>query len=196
MGFKFDIAHQESYSRSALLIRSFFGFFYIMLPHAFLLLFIGLWGSILSFLSFWIILFTGSYPRNWFDYQVKALRWATRVNAITGNLVDGYPPFGLDAEFPAVEIEVPYPENLSRGKLLLKFFLGIFYVILPHGLVLLFRQIASMFYSFLAFWVVLFTGNFPANWHAFNVGTLRWGARVSIYMAYMSDEYPPFSGKE
>jgi len=49
---------------------------------------------------------------------------------------------------------------------------------------------------FLAWWVVLFTGKYPENWHAFIVGTMRWSMRVTLYMANMTDEYPPFSGKE
>ncbi|MGB0392197.1 MAG: hypothetical protein ACPGD5_11555, partial [Salibacteraceae bacterium] len=78
---KLTITHQETYSRGELLLRSFFGIFYIILPHIFLLLFIQLWGSILQFISFWVILFTGRYPQSYFEFQVKALRWNLRVNA-------------------------------------------------------------------------------------------------------------------
>ncbi len=53
-----------------------------------------------------------------------------------------------------------------------------------------------MFMMFLAWWVVLFTGDYPKAWHAFNVGLIRWQVRVNLYMTFMSDEYPPFSGKE
>jgi hypothetical protein len=49
---------------------------------------------------------------------------------------------------------------------------------------------------FIAWWVVLFTGKYPETWHAFNVGTFRWITRVQLYMGFMTDEYPPFSGKE
>jgi len=57
-----NITLQEEYSRGELLLRSFFGFIYILLPHAFLLAFFGIWGSILGFIAFWLILFTGRYP--------------------------------------------------------------------------------------------------------------------------------------
>ena len=67
---------------------------------------------------------------------------------------------------------------------------------LPHGFALLFRTIASIILQFIAFWIVLFTAEYPKSFHDFNVGTLRWGIRVSLYMSFMTDEYPPFSGKE
>lgn len=192
---KFEIKHQESYSRGELLLRNFFGFIYILIPHAFILLFMGLWGSILSFISFWVILFTGKYPQSFFEYQVKLIRWSTRVNARYYNLSDAYPAFGLDAEDEYTTFEVEYPETISRGTTLLRAFFGGIYVLLPHGIMLFFRSIGTMVLTFLAFWAVLFTGEYPKNWHAFNVGTLRWGVRVSLYMANMCDEYPPFSGK-
>ena len=58
----FNIKHAESLSRGELLLRTFFGVFYIYIPHGFVLIFMGLWGAILSFISFWIILFTGASP--------------------------------------------------------------------------------------------------------------------------------------
>lgn len=190
---KLEIKRQEEYSRGELLLRSFFGAFYIGIPHMFLLVFFGMWGNILAFISFWIILFTGRYPEDWFNYQVKLSRWSLRVNARLYNLVDGYPAFGLDAEDDHVVLEVPYPESLSRGKLLLKAFLGFFYVLLPHAFVLYFRLIWGSILSFIAWWVVLFTGEFPESSHNFLVGTLRWSTRVNLYMSNMTDEYPPFS---
>lgn len=190
-----QVVRQEKYSKGELLLRSFLGIFYIYLPHAFLLFFIQIWSTILLFISFWAILFTGRYPESWFEFQVKAMRWSWRLNARYFNLCDGYPAFGLDAEDEYTTFAVPYPENVSRGLVLLRFLLGVFYVLLPHGLILGIRMYVSLFLAFLAFWVVLFTGEYPEFIHEFNTGTMRWGARVNLYMSYMTDTYPPFSGK-
>lgn len=195
MALTLDITHQENYSRGELLLRTLFGWIYILLPHQFLLFFFGLWGSILSFISFWVVLFTGEYPQSFFEYQVKLMRWNLRVAARQWNLADDYPAFGLEGSDELSRLEVEYPERLSRGHLLLKAFFGVFYVLLPHGFVLFFRILATAVLNFLAFWVVLFTGEYPQSWHEFNVGTLRWAYRVQLYMGYMTDEYPPFSGK-
>ncbi|WP_370086287.1 DUF4389 domain-containing protein [Ekhidna sp.] len=192
---KLDIKYQERYSRGELLLRSIFGAIYIALPHIFLLIFVSLWGSVLSFISFWIVLFTGKYPQSFFEFQEGLYRWNLRVNARLNNLCDGYPSFGINGTDEFTTLEIPYPERLSRGTLLLRFFFGFIYVILPHGFMLIFRSIASMVLQFLAWWAVLFTANYPQSWHEFNVGTIRWSTRVNVYMSFMTDEYPPFSGK-
>src|SRR6202007_483551 len=87
--FSFDIAHQESYSRGQLLLRTFFGFIYIMIPHMFVLLFMYLAAGILRFIAWWAVLFTEKYPKNFFEFQLSLMRWGTRVNARVLNLADG-----------------------------------------------------------------------------------------------------------
>lgn len=193
---KFHIQHQETYSRGEVLLRTFFGFLYIMLPHMFVLMFVSMWASILSFIAFFSVLFTGRYPQSFFEFQVGLIRWSTRLNARTLNLCDGYPAFGVNATDDLVDIQVDYPESLSRGTLLLRVFFGAIYVGIPHGFILMFRYIGVMFLVFLSFWVILFTGKLPASWHIFVVDTLRWAFRVNLYMSFMTDTYPPFTGKE
>ena len=193
---KFTINYQESYSRGELLLRTFFGVFYIMLPHLFLLLFVSIWSAILTFISFWVILFTGRYPQSFYEFQVNLIRWNIRVNARLYNLSDGYPSFGINGTDEYTDVQIPYPENLSRGLQILKLLFGVIYVGIPHGFVLLFRSLWTQILAFLAWWVVLFTGKYPQSWHEFNVGTLRWSTRVNLYLSYMIDDYPPFSGRE
>ena len=188
---KLSIVHQESYSRLELILRTLFGAFYIILPH----FLISLWGSILSFIAFWVVLFTGRYPESMFEYQVQLLRWQIRVNARMSNLADDYPSFGLTAKDDHVSLEVPYPERISRGLLLLRVFFGVVYVIVPHFFILFFRVIWGSILTFLAWFMVLFTKRFPASWHEFLVGTILWNTRVTLYMSFMTDDYPPFSSK-
>lgn len=192
---EFTIVRQPSYSRGELLLRTFLGFIYIAAPHAFLMIFIGIWASIVHFIAWWAILFTGRYPESFFEFNVKFLNWAMRYNASMYNLVDGYPALGLNGDHPSVTLRVTNPESLSRGKLLLRTFLGVFYVSIPHGFCLYLRMIATAFLHMLAWWAVLFTGEYPQSWFEFNVGTLRWVVRLNLYMSNMTDAYPPFSGK-
>ena len=63
-----------------------------------------------------------------------------------------------------------------------------------HIFVLYFRMIGTYVLVFLAWWVVLFTGNYPANWHTFNTGTLRWSTRLNFVVQLADKDYPPFSG--
>lgn len=190
---KFDVIHQERYSRGQLLLRAFFGFLYIAMPHFFLLLFVGIAAQVITFIAFWVILFTGSYPESLFEFQVKVMHWNQRVQARLIHLADGYPPFGFDVDDPAVVLEVPYPERLSRGHALIKVFLGWLYCGIPHYFVLFFLLMAGSIVQFIAFWVVLFTAEYPKGMHSFNVGVMRWGLRVQLYLGLMTDDYPPFS---
>lgn len=114
---KLTIKNQENYSRGELLLRSIFGPLYITLPHMFLLFFVGICGSILYFIAFLVVVFTGTYPKSFFEFQVQLMRWRLRLNARLLNLSDGYPAFGLsgtDDEY--TQLEVPYPERIRNPK--------------------------------------------------------------------------------
>ncbi len=193
---KLTITYQDQYSRGQLLLRSFLGPFYIGFPHLFLLAFCNIWSGIIAFIAFWVILFTGRYPQTFFEYQVNLLKWGIRLNARRLNLVDGYPAFFPSGSDELTGLDVTYPENLSRGKLLVKAFFGAFYCVFPHGFVLMFRALWGAVLSFVAWWAVLFTGKYPQSMHEYQVGTIRWSTRLSLYIMNMTDVYPRFSGKE
>ncbi len=60
------------------------------------------------------------------------------------------------------------------------------------------RPILLLFIQFvniISWFAVLFTGKMPAGMHEFTVGTLRWGMRLSLYINFLSEGYPPFNGK-
>ena len=171
---KLSITHQEKYSRGQLLLRFFFGWLYIGIPHFFLLAVVGIWSGILSFITFWIVLFTARFPESIFTYQVGMHTWLLRVEASLGNLVDGYPAYFPGGKGDSVKLEVPRPEHISRGLVILRLLFGAIYVGIPHFVCLFFREIASAVLGFLAWWAILFVGRYPARWHAFNVGTYRW----------------------
>ena len=192
---KLEITQQDTYSRGELLLRTLLGALYITAPHAIVLIFIGIWANIVHFIAWWVILFTGRYPEQFYEFNVKLFNWQVRLNASMHNLIDGYPAIGLNGSHPAVHFEVQRPEYLSRGKLLLRTFLGLFYITIPHGVCLYGRFIATAFLQMLSWWSILFTGKIPASWFDFNVGTLRWVFRLNLYVLNMTDTYPPFSGK-
>jgi hypothetical protein len=193
---KLTVQHQESYSRGELLLRTFFGWLYIYIPHGFVLLFVALWSAILQFVAFWVILFTGRYPQSMFEFQEGMLKWSLRVSARMYNIADGYPAFGIKSTDEHTDLVVPYPEKVNRGLVLLRLFFGIFYVYLPHGFILMFRAWFVGILIFAAWWVVLFTGKYPDFMFDWVTGQLRWQFRVSLYMMYMTDTYPPFTGDE
>lgn len=190
----YEVQYQQEYSRGDLLLRTFFGWLYIGLPHGICLFFLSIVLWFMSLATFFIVLFTGVTPPWYYNWTVQLQRWSLRVSARTGNLADGYPAFGMDATDDKTVFELPFWQ-ISRGELLLRTLLGFFYVMIPHLFALMVRSIATAFLSFLAFFSVLFTKKYPEYWHTFNTGTSRWATRVNLYLAWLYRDYPPFRGK-
>jgi hypothetical protein len=95
-----------------------------------------------------------------------------------------------------VNVTVEYPETLSKGKVVLKGLLGWAYAGIPHGIVLWLYGMAVSIVTFIAFWIILFTGKYPRGLFDFVVGYLRWSMRLTAYLSLMRDEYPPFTIEE
>ena len=193
---KLIINRQDSNSRGELLLRSFFGWIYILIPHIFLMFFVSIWYALLDFVKFWVVLFTGRIPESIYEFQKKYLQWDIRLTATMMNMRDGYPAIGIGGSDDEATIEFENPESVKRGLVLVRALFGAVYVGIPHGFILGFYGAAAGFVQFLAWWAILFTGKYPESMFDFVMGYLRWSMRVSLYLSYYSDEYPPFSGKE
>src|SRR3954465_11951781 len=107
----------------------------LLVPHLVGLLFLWLGFYVVGIVAFFAILITARYPRTLFDFNVGVLRWSWRVHyyGYGALATDRYPPFTLKevADYPA-PLDVPYPERLSRGLVLVKWWL----LALPHYVVL------------------------------------------------------------
>jgi len=193
----FNVEYQEKYSATEAFLRALFGPFYIGLPHIFALMFISIWVSLCMFYAWFVVLFTGKYPKDVFDLVVGYYRWSARLNNSLMGLSDGYPAFSLKhVESDKFVFEVEYTEERSRLQLLLLTFFGAFYVLIPHYFVLAFFSIWVSILSWVAFWSVVFTSKFPKDWHTTIVNFYRWYYRVDLYYLLISSKnYPPFSGK-
>jgi hypothetical protein len=68
----------------------------LAIPHYVVLIFLWIAVIITVIISWFAILFTGVYPRSFFDFAEGVLRWSLRVIAYAFLLVtDEYPPFRL-----------------------------------------------------------------------------------------------------
>lgn len=186
----------------------------LIIPHAVALAFLWLAFVVLSVVALVAIVVTGRYPAPIFEFNVGVLRWTWRVQyyAASAFATDRYPPFTLsdDPSYPA-HLDVEYPERLSRGLALIKWWL----LAIPHyivvgifaggawtwsqhsgagtwtggwpfggGLIAVLALIAAI--------ILLFTGSYPRSLYDLVLGMDRWVLRVAAYAGLMTDKYPPF----
>jgi hypothetical protein len=171
----------------------------LVLPHVVVLALLWIAAFFVTVCAGFAILATGRYPRGMFDFSVGVLRWTWRVSFYaTGAFgTDRYPPFSLrsDPSYPA-DLEVAYPKQLSRGLVLVKWWLLAVpqYLIVTvlsggwgdwhAGLIPLLVIIAAV--------IRLFTGAYPHQLFKLVMGLNRWVYRVAAYGLLMTDCYPPF----
>jgi len=190
----------------------------LAIPHFIVLFFLWIGLVVSTVVAGFAILFTGRYPRGIFDFNVGVLRWTWRVGfyAYSALGTDRYPPFTLAdvPDYPA-RLEVPYPERLSRGLVLVKWWL----LAIPHYIIV---ALLAGTWSWPGVWwagssttledspfavgspgligilvlvagvVLLFRGRYPRDVFDLVVGCNRWVLRVLAYVSLMRDEYPPF----
>lgn len=181
----------------------------LVIPHIVVLFLLWIGFLFVSVAAFFAILFTGRYPRALFDFNVGVMRWSWRVAfySYSALATDEYPPFTL-ADVPSypARLEVEYPESLSRGLVLIKWWL----LALPHYLIVAVFVGGAWSASQGSEWIwssgglvgllalfaglaLLFTGRYPKSIYDFVMGMNRWTFRVVAYAALMTDVYPPFS---
>jgi len=202
----YSIQRPEQYDRLTVLVR-----IILVLPQYFLLfgfpfvIFSGVLGSgsagllqllnyvsftavieLLVFIAWFAILFTGRFPQSFLGFCLMIFRWEQNVIAYFLLLAAPYPPFG-NGPYP-LELQIQPPEQHNR---LTTFFRAI--LVIPHAVVLTFLGLAAMIVTVIAWFAILFTGQYPASMYDFVVGVARWSARVAAYEFLFVDEYPPFS---
>lgn len=137
------------------------------------------------------ILFTGRYPRPLFDFNVGVLRWSWRVMnyRFPMNTTDQYPPFTLKphADYPG-DLQVDYPEQLSRGAVLVKWWL----LALPQIIMCWAMEAPLQVLCVISAVRLLVRGTVSQGMFDFLMGMVRWRYRVAVYVSLMTDEYPPF----
>ncbi len=182
----------------------------LAIPHYIVLAFLWIAFVVLTVVAFFAILFTARYPRGIFEFNLGVLRWTWRVAFYSYGALgtDRYPPFTLGAapDYPAT-LDVAYPGELSRGLVLVKWWL----LAIPHYLVVGVFMSGGGFMGWNeeGWWgssgiglirlLVLFAGlalvflaRYPRGLFDFVLGLDRWVARVTVYAGLMTDVYPPF----
>jgi len=170
----------------------------LVIPHVIVLAFLWIAFFFVTVVAFFAILFTTRYPRGIFEFNLGVIRWTWRVGFYSYSALgtDRYPPFTLGEvpDYPAT-VRVEYPEQLSRGLVLVKWWLLAipqYFVVSVFsggwgggpglvGLLVLFAGVS-----------LAFRDSYPGGIFDFVMGMNRWSLRVLAYAALMRDEYPPF----
>ena len=171
----------------------------LIIPHVVVLAFLWIAVMVTTFVAGVSILFTTRYPRSLFEFNVGVMRWTWRVEfyAYSALGTDRYPPFSLkpDPTYPA-EFDVDYPTQLSRGLVLVKWWLLalpqlLIVAVLAGGFGMHFGNLIGIL-TLVAAVTLAFTGKYPRELFDLVMGFNRWCYRVLAYVALMTDEYPPF----
>jgi len=181
---------------------------FLAIPHFIVLAFLWMAFGLLSVVAFFAILFTGRYPKGIFEFNVGVLRWSWRVSYYSFGAfgTDRYPPFTLSEveDYPA-HFEVAYPAHLSRGLVLVKWWL----LAIPHYLITGILLGGTWFawnsdnwqssgigligiLALIAVVTMAVTGTYPKSLFDLILGFNRWVLRVAAYVGLMTDQYPPF----
>ncbi len=169
----------------------------MLIPHFVILAVFHIVAWLLAVLTMLAVLVTGKLPAGIASFQVMYIRYYHRVLSYVHIIHDQYPPF----EFPSSEEDpggLPVAVNVA----------------VPSGnrnrLAALFRPIYGLpqivfvtIYSYLvvavvtiAYFIILFTGRWPAGMRDFVIGFYRVHTRYLSFIYLLTDTYPPFSTAE
>jgi hypothetical protein len=167
----------------------------LAIPHFVVLYVLGFVSEVVSLVSWIVILFTGELPSGLANVQVLYSRYSTRVFTYAAFMREEYPPFTFDmtpadpGDDPRVRVDI-VPELTNRNRLTCAFRI---ILVIPQVIVVAVLGLAAFVCYVIAFFAVLFTGQWPAGLRDFVVKVMRWAQRVQVYFLLLTDVYPPFA---
>jgi hypothetical protein len=142
-----------------------------------------------------VILFTGALPDGLANVQIMYIRYSTRVYTYYAFMREEYPPFSFDmtpsdpGDDPRVRVDI-IPQLTDRNRLTCFFRI---ILVIPQFIVLAVLGLGMFVCVVIAFFAVLFTGQWPPGLRDFVVKFMRWAQRVQVYFLLLTDVYPPFT---
>jgi hypothetical protein len=181
---RFDIAYPEGMSRWKTLLRLF-----LVIPPYLILQLLNYFLYAGAFLGFTTVFWRKKYPDWLFSGISGALGFQARTHAYALLLTDKFPSFSREESPVTLEYDPPPSGYLSRWRV----FFWKLILIIPHLIVLMFLSLALFVVTVLAWFGILFTGNYPRGLFQFGTGIQRWYYRVAGYFLSFNDRYPPYS---
>jgi len=165
----------------------------LVLPHYFITQLLNSLTMIVTYVGYWVVAFTGEMPQAVHRFAEISFGWNARMWAWLAGIVDLYPPFETDPDYPA-SYPLARPENPSKGWAVAGIIFPLkFLVALPHIVVMAVLAVGAIVAMWVGYIVTAFTGQLPTGIQDFVAGVIQWNFRVYAWLAGFTDEYPPFS---
>jgi signal transduction histidine kinase len=180
----FEIAYPERQSRILALLR-----LPLLIPLFVFSMVLGIIADVTIFLSWFIVIFAGHYPRWLFNFNVGIARWGAQNMAYQYLMTDRYPAFpGSGNGSHTVRFDVLYPERSSRLTAFFRWFLAM-PAVFVFGAFSLFGLVVVP----LAWVCIVVAGRQPRGLFEFVHGMGLWNCRLLAYLYLFRDEHPPYS---
>lgn len=166
----------------------------LLIPHMIAMFFWGVVSMVCALIGVFAVLFTGKYPVWAEDIIVGTYRWMMRIYTYYVCMTDKYPPFTKDVmkEFP-VEVSFKHEESVSRLSALMTILPIKIFLLIPHFIVMIVLEIATIVSIILGVLATLFMGRYPVVFSKVIVTFYNYCFRLSAYLFCMTDKYPPIS---
>ena len=167
----------------------------LAIPHLVVLYAFNAVSEAIGVVSWFVILFTGALPEGLANFQVMIMRYSTRAYAYVLFMKEEYPPFTFGmtptdpGDDPRVRVDV-VPQLVNRNRVTVAFRI---ILAIPQLIVLALLALVASVAVLIAFFAVLFTGQWPDGLRDFVVKVMRWSVRFQAYFLLLNDEYPPFA---
>lgn len=192
----FEVQRAEKYVRVNFLLRLLFGLYFILyIGHVLFVTGYRTAALVIAGINWILGLITGKNQEGLIVYLRNFLRFDAQLSMSMLGLVEPIPHIDVNTEsegFPATLTVQAESEEAVRGYCILRLTGVILLMLIPHFLCLALLRVGMFLAYLVGFFVVLFTGSWPAGIFNFIVGVHRWQYRVLEYWFGFTDSYPPF----
>lgn len=185
--------HNLEPNRGLATVGIFFLKFVLAIPHLIVVNALNSLAFAAAYIGYWVVAFTGALPGMVTRFVPMTLGWNARIWGWISGLEDAYPAFDTEPPY-SVSAASPIGDRPSRGWAVagLLFFPKML-ALIPHIVVVTFLLIGVFFAVWFGYFVVAFTGSYPAGIQDFTAGVLQWNLRMWAWFSGLTDEYPPFT---
>jgi hypothetical protein len=161
----------------------------LAIPHLIVITFYGLAAYLVIFIAWFVLLFTGSWPRGMYDFVAGFLRYATAVHGYLYLLTDEYPPFGGDVDDYPVRLGIAPPKaSYSRLKVLFRIIL-----VIPPYIISYAMTIVAEIGALLSWFAIVVLGRQPKGLQDMTALGVSYVVRAYAYMGLITEDWPPFT---